>query len=243
VLLTPAMQYLQQRIDENTVLPLAGPEARVWPAKAYVGNAIPIMALEPLGPIVYNINAVKVPPTGYPDLLKPEFKGRLSVSGPQGSQAVTAWYDWLERSQGSDFLAKLAAQNPRVFAGAIPNTQAAASGEVAATAFSNFGVANGLIAQGAPIKVVIPKASLGFVSSAIAVKWSKRPNAAQVFIDYLLSRRAQAVWHAQGTSASALPGIPGSMDFAAITAYDHTKYTQAFLNAYIGKWNSVFNLK
>lgn len=60
------------------------------------------MSIEPLV-MAYNHNLIKRPVTGYQDLLRPELQGRLGTS-ELVAPSVIAWYDWLEKTQGPDFL-------------------------------------------------------------------------------------------------------------------------------------------
>src|SRR5205085_1655804 len=98
-------------------------------------SSVVILDLEPFI-IAYNKNEVKSnPPRGYADILRPEFKGRLGTS-ELASTTLIGWYDWLEKTQGADFLTRLKAQNPKMYVGAVPSGQAVSSGEVAVSAFN-----------------------------------------------------------------------------------------------------------
>lgn len=216
----------------------AGPAARTYPAEYLIHGVAPVMAMQPFV-IAYNTNLVKTPVSGYQDLMRPEFKGKLGTSGLV-AVALVAWYEWLEQTQGSDFLPKFAAQNPRYFVGAVSGTQSVAAGELAAMAFSIPGVANPLIEQGAPLKVVFPKPSLGQRDLGVVLAWSKRPNAALVFQDYLMSTRGRTTWNGKGETASPLPGIAGSLDPKTINVFDSGKYTNDVVKVYTEKWNKLF---
>ena len=91
---------------------------------------------------------------------------------------VRAFYDWLEQTQGKDFLPKLAAQNPRFLAGAVPLTQAVAAGEIAFSQFTVTGVAGPMIREGAPMRMVVPTPSIGTPYLGAVLSNAKRPNAA-----------------------------------------------------------------
>ena len=151
----------------------------------------------------------------YRDLLKPEYTGRVGASD-MVAETVFAYYEWLEKTQGNDFLGRLAGLQPKFYTGAVPNAQSTGSGEIAATLFSVPTVVMPLIERGAPMKMLIPQPALGIRYAGGILGWTKRPNAAQVLNDYLMSPRGQAVWHGRGESASPLPNIPGSPDANAI---------------------------
>ena len=238
VAITVEIPWLEERAKEGSLRKPAGPSSRGWPARYMVMDTFPIVGLEPVV-MAYNTNLVKGPVTGYQDLLRPEFKGRLGITSVQAIPQL-AWYEWLEKTQGADFLAKLAAQAPRVYTGSVPSTQAAASGEIAAAAFSVYTVVTPLAEKGAPIKVVIPNPALGFSYYATIVANSRRPNASQVLLDYLMSPRGQSAVHSRGESASPLPNIQGGADASTIQALDPRAYTANSVNDYRKKWDAIF---
>ena len=73
-----------------------------------------------------------------------------------------------------------------------------------------------------------------------ALAHAKRPNAALVFVDYMMSRRGQTAWNGSGESASPLAGIPGSLDAKTMQPWDPFRYTPEFQKAYLAKWNKIF---
>ena len=97
-----------------------------------------------------------------------------------------------------------------------------------------------LIEQGAPIKVVVPKPGFGYANGMTLLGWAKRPNAAQVFFDYLTSVRGQTMLAAKGEMASPRPNIPHSLDASTIEVYDSTPYTADVVTARRQKWTSLF---
>ena len=216
----------------------SGPASVNWPAAYVLNGTAPVLAVEPIV-ITYNTNLVKTPITGYQDLLRPEFKGKLATTELLGPTLV-AWYEWLEKTQGADFLKKLAAQAPRYYTGAAATTQAALSGEMSVAAFSNSTISVPLVAQGAPVKMLVPSPSFGIRYTGAVFNWAKRPNAGLVLLDYLMTPRGQTAWHGRGDSASPLPNIPGAMDIKTVTPYDPAPYTNDVVAAYTKKWNAIF---
>lgn len=236
--ITTELRWLADRAKDGTLRPALGPEISDWPRKYVVAQGVPVIGLDPFV-IVYNSNLVRVPITGYGDLLRPELKARIGVSEIAAS-VVAAWYDWLDKSQGGDFTAKLAAQQPRIYAGGIQSVQAAASGEVAVAAYGVPSLALPLIERGAPLKLVFPNPGFGFRYGAAVMSSARRPNAAQVFINYLLSARGQVAWVGRGDSASPRPNIPNSPDPDRIQPFEASAYPADFAAAYTAKWRSLF---
>ena len=222
----------------GSLKPPSGPASANWPPAYLLNGAAPVLAVEPIV-ITYNTNLVKTPVTGYQDLLRPEFKGKLATTELLGPTLV-AWYEWLEKTQGADYLKRLAAQAPRYYTGAAATTQAALSGEMSIAAFSNSTISVPLVAQGAPVKMVVPNPSFGIRYTGAVFSWAKRPNAALVLLDYLMTPRGQSAWHGRGDSASPLPNIAGAMDIRTVTPYDPTPYTNDVVTTYAKKWNALF---
>ena len=238
VMVTVELVWLERLQKEGQLAKPMGPASRTWPAAYMWRGASPVLALEPLI-IAYNTNLIKTPVTGYRDLMKPEFKGKLGISVVQSIVQV-AWYEWLEKLNGPEFLPNLAALAPRFYNGTVPNTQAVASGEIVASLFSNLSIATPLVEQGAPMRTVLPTPALGFRYAGSILARSPRPNAAQVLVEYLMSPRGQTMWNGQGQSASPLPNIPGSPDASKITAYDPTQYGENAIPVYMKKFDPIF---
>lgn len=215
-----------------------GPNAQAWPESSLRQGAVPLLGVNPFV-LVYNTTLVKTPPTGYQDLLKPEFKGKIGSTALVGDLNV-GWYDWMEKTQGAGFLAKLAAQNIKTYPGAVAPTQGVASGELAINMWTVFSVTNPLLDAGAPIKTVVVNPSYGAAYGGGVVAGSKRPNAAFVFMDYMMSVRGQTQMVGKGEMASALSNVPGSLDIKAVTLHDDDKYTPEVVNAFKIKWNALF---
>lgn len=231
--------WFTDRAKEGKLLKPVGPALKAWPAQyLQQGGVVPIVGSDPFV-IVYNKNLVPNPPKGYAELLRPEYKGKLGTT-ELASTVLVAWYEWLEKTQGADYLAKLKAQNPRLYNGSTPLAQSVASGEIAISAFGVPTAITPVIEQGAPMAYVVPNPGMGNLYGAGALGWSKRPNAALVLLDYLMSADGQAQWHGRGESASPLAGVPGAIPLSTITPYDPSKYPPAVVNKYKEYWNKIF---
>jgi iron(III) transport system substrate-binding protein len=230
--------WFQAREKEGRLLKPVGPSAADWPKPYWRGQAVVAIGIEPFV-MVYNTRLVPTPPKIYADLLTPEFKGRVGANELAAS-SVVAWYDWMEKTQDRDYLARLKSLNVKLYASAVGTSQAIASGEIAATpGTATVTTVKPLMDQGAPINFVRPIPAFGFEYAAAAFGWSKRPNAALVLMDYLMSVDGQTILYGTGEGASPRPNIPGSMPASEIQVFDASKYTPDVVNAYRERWNRI----
>lgn len=232
------VSWFTDRAKEGALIKIAGPASVTWPSRYLREGMVVIAGVEPMV-IPYNKKLVPVPPKGYLDLLKPEFKGRMGTSELAATNVV-AFYDWLEKTQGADYLTRLKAQNPRLYAGSVPTGQAVASGEIVLSAHGIPTATKPLMQQGAPIDYVVTNPAFGFEYALGVLGWSRRPNAALLFADHLMSLQTQTAWHSRGEGASPLPGIKGSLDVSTISAYDAAAYPADVVNRFRERWTKIF---
>ncbi|MBM3346083.1 MAG: extracellular solute-binding protein [Betaproteobacteria bacterium] len=210
--------WYRDMAKENYFLKPVGPALADYPKEHLLYGAVPIIAVMPFV-IAYNTNLVKTPVNNLRDLLRPEFKGKIGTSDIV-AETVYACYEWLEKTQGADYLPQLAALQPKLTPGVVPLFQGLAAGELAVAAYGIHAIANPLIAQGAPIKVIQPNPAFVSADVMAAVAHARRPNAALVWMDYIMSRRGQAQWNGAGEKASVILGIPGSLDAKTMQPWD-----------------------
>jgi iron(III) transport system substrate-binding protein len=160
--------------------------------------------------ITYNSNRVAgaTVPHALQDLLKPEYKGRIAA------QQAAAWFNHLAapelwgEARTMEYVGQLAGQT----AGFIRCTdhERIAAGEFDLFALDcNNGNTLALKAQGAPVDFVAPADAPLIAPLYMAVpKRSPHPNAAKLWINYLLSREGQDL--AYETDFADSPLIPGS---------------------------------
>lgn len=232
------VMWFVAREKEGRLLKPVGPNAADWPQKYWRGQNVVAIGIEPFV-MVYNTKLVATPPKRYADLLTPDFKGRIGANELAAS-SVAAWYDWMEKTQDKDYLTKLKSLNVKLYASAVGTSQAIASGEIAATpGTATVTTVKPLMDQGAPINYVRPVPAFGFEYAAAAFGWSKRPNAALVLMDYLMSVEAQTLLYGTGEGASPRPNIPGAMPASEIQVFDASQYPPEVVNRYRERWNKI----
>jgi len=216
-----------------------GPSSQAWPDQYMRYGQVVLLGLNPWT-ITYNTNLVKTPITGYQDLLRPELRGRLGTLDLV-AEIVTTWYQWLDQTHPG-YLEKLASHSVRLYPGSTAATNANAAGEIWVNALSLPSIDKSLMEKGAPIRSVIPNPALGTGFASGIVKWTKRPNASLIAMDYLLSVRGQSAIVGNQESASPLPNVPGSMDISKLNLQftDPEKVTPESIKAFEARWSKLF---
>jgi iron(III) transport system substrate-binding protein len=236
VVITSEFAWFAARSKEAQIIKPIGPSSKDWPQQFTVGDSI-IGGLEPFV-MAYNKTLVATPPKTYADMLRPEYKGKVGTTELTAT-TIVAWYEWLEKTQGADFLVKLKGQAPKLYVGAAPISQSLTSGEIAIGAYSLPTAIRPLTEKGAPIDYVVPVPSFGVGYSVAAMSQSRRPNAALVFVDFLMSAEGQTAWHGKGESASPRPNIKGSLPLNAISLWPWDKFPPEAVKTYTERWNKV----
>lgn len=230
------------RHKAGELLPVDGPSAGLWrPLKGYFFEDYVLLHVLPWI-ISWNTDVVKTPLTGYKDLLRPDLVGKIG-SLSLVSSSIVAFYDWLDKNMGADYLTSVASQKVRMYASTTPLGQAIGSGEVGVGMFEIATAINPLVKRGAPIKSVFPsEVTFGNAQIGAALGWSKRPNAARVFLDYVLSVDGQMVLHKgeNGVSPLGKTLIPESQEAKNLNVVDLSKYTPEVIRQVTTRWNSVF---
>lgn len=146
----------------------------------------------------------------WPDLLDPKWKGKIILVDPRASAAYVPFWNLIIKEYGEDFLTKLKAQTPILAASSAPATQQLAAGEGAVVMPGVQSIVEDLKTKGAPVAYVQPPASTGpEIVPGLSAK-AAHPNAAKLFIHYLMSEEGNRILNSTPGSisprnASALP--------------------------------------
>jgi iron(III) transport system substrate-binding protein len=148
--------------------------------------------------IAINTDKVKTPPTQWSDLLKPEYKGAFAIADPALSGTSYMSVALLESKFGWEFFEKLHANQARIGKGSGQVIDDTASGELGASLAVDY-ITNDKIKKGAHIALYYPPELLVVPSPVAIFKGTSKLDAAQKFVDYLLSAEAQTLIAAEGT--------------------------------------------
>ncbi|HYR34861.1 MAG TPA: extracellular solute-binding protein [Burkholderiales bacterium] len=189
----------------------------------------------------YNTKLVKpaeVPAT-YEDLLHPRWNGRLAIEATD-----VLWFAALTKTMGEEkglaYFRRLAAMKPTIRNGHILAAQLVASGEIPllVTAYNNN--IETLKKAGAPVDWKPLAPAFGQASAIGVAKDSRRPHAALLFADFLLSREGQEFFKSVNRVPSSLAvdtplnKFPHEIIDPAIALDEGDKWDKLWSNLFLG---------
>lgn len=164
--------------------------------------------------IAYNTNDVKKIPTSYSDLLNPEYKGRIGIVNPNYSESALYTVVTLAQSEefGWDYFVRLYENKLQIMKDDTSLNQAIADGELDMGITVDFMVRElKNKSYDIPIDYIYPEEGVVLIPSPIAiVRDCQNLPAAQVFVDFILSKEGQKLLSSQGITPVRLDVIPPS---------------------------------
>lgn len=139
--------------------------------------------------MVYNTKLVSADqaPSDWPDLLDPKWKRQVAISHPAFSGSTGSWAVLMKKLYGSEFFEKLEAQDPLIGRSLIDPPTVVTAGE-RSIGISSLATATRLKLSGNPIEIVYPATGAKLTISGTGVLANApHPNAAKLFVNYLLS--------------------------------------------------------
>ncbi|MBI4522760.1 MAG: extracellular solute-binding protein [Deltaproteobacteria bacterium] len=177
--------------------PYRSPEARYFPAQFKDPNGFWVADYLNFYVIAYNTRMVSPPnvPRGYEDLLHPRWQNLIGLKDD-----TIRWYgtlmDYWGEEKGKSFMHQLVAQNPRMIRGSYGLiSELTAAGEVAAGIVLAATVETLKNDKKAPVdwQSSVDPAATSIVGLYLLSK-APHPNAAKLFIDFLLSEETQRLF-------------------------------------------------
>ena len=147
-------------------------------------------------------------PTGYADLLDPQWKGKMAKSHPSYSGTSLTGTFALTKALGWDYLEKLSKQGVQQLQSTTATPKSIASGERAVMVDGNE--YNMFIEMDAksPVKIVYAKEGTPFVTSPTAIfADAPHPNAARVLQNFLHTAKVQQLMVTEGGLRSVHPDV------------------------------------
>lgn len=148
--------------------------------------------------IIINTDKIKEAPTQWLDLTKPEYNGKFGIANPALSGTSYMSVALLEKQFGWEFFEQIKANGGRIGKGSGQVVDDTASGELSAALGVDY-ITNAKIKKGAHLQMCYPPELLVIPSPVAIFKDSNKMDAAQKFVDYLLSKEAQTLVAEQGT--------------------------------------------
>jgi iron(III) transport system substrate-binding protein len=187
--------------------PYASPEARTFPESFRDPAGNWVAAYLQLNVIGYNTMLIPraEAPKGYEDLLAPKWKGKMGLDDKQ-----YIWFDGmlkaLGREKGLAYMKRLANQAIQFRSGNTLLANLLAAGEFGLLINTRPESIDELKQKGAPVEWVAPRPTTANVLPVGIAKNAQHPNAAKLFMDYLLSEDGQKRLSSMGRTPTR-PGI------------------------------------
>jgi iron(III) transport system substrate-binding protein len=134
-------------------------------------------------------------PKNWPDLLDPKWKDQIALGHPGFSGYVGTWVVTLKKLYGWEFFEKLAKNNPQVGRSINDTVTMLNAGERVIAGSGPVGTAMESAGKGNPLAMIYPPdGSVLIIAPSGIMKGVKHPNAAKLFMEYLLSVAASQIW-------------------------------------------------
>lgn len=149
-------------------------------------------------PVTFAYNTNNVPedkaPKSWKDLLDPANAGKIGLTQGTAGGSSIALNRFLTEKVDPDYWTKMAALKPTIFDSGGQRQEALARGELNVATAGTAAVNVAVTKDSAPINYVVPEEGLVLFSFfAGKASTAKNPEAAEVFLNYALSKRGQAV--------------------------------------------------
>lgn len=228
VLFMSNYQFFDTAVENGWMKPLTTelvPNLETVGEEFLLGNSV-VAGFTLLSNVLINTDAVDA--ADVPDLeglLDPRWKDNLYMHDPRGVTAVLAYHHLLTEMMGVEYMESLAAQNPEWVESLGTATQLVAAGEKDIALGVGQTHMNTLLAEApdAPIALYpLPEAQFGNVWAAGLSENSPSPNAARLFVTWLLTPEGQLVFN-EMIGPSVVPGVevPGWDPFDNLIQVDH----------------------
>jgi iron(III) transport system substrate-binding protein len=174
--------------------------------------------------IGYNTAKVKAAdaPQNWTDLLDPKWKDNIALGHPGFSGYVGTWALTMRNQYGWEFFEKLAKSNPRIGRSIVDTVTMLNAGESAIAGSGPVGVLLDSVKKGNPLAMVYPiDGTVLIIAPSSIMKGAKHPNAARLFMEFLMSESASRIWVEHFTESmrpevSAVAGAVSAKDLKTI---------------------------
>ena len=174
--------------------------------------------------IGYNTSKLKEAeaPKNWPDLLDPKWKDKIALGHPGFSGYVGTWTVTMRKLYGWEFFEKLAKNNPQIGRSVNDTVTMLNSGERIVAGTGPVGTTMESAKKGNPLAMIYPTdGAVLIIAPSGIMKGVKHPNAAKLFMEYLLSPPASKAWvehfgESIRPEISPLPGVKAAKDVKTV---------------------------
>ena len=190
-------------------------------------------------------------PESWKDLLKPIYKGQITMPHPASSGTgfldVTAWLQLYGEAEGWKYMDALHENIAQyVHSGSKPCRQAGAGEFVMGISFEYR--ANATKASGAPVDLIFPKEGVGWDMEAAAImKSSKKQDAARKVMDWATTKEANELY-AKSYAIVAMPGVAKPLpnvpaNYEKMLVKNDFGWAAKNRERILAEWNKRYNAK
>lgn len=190
-------------------------------------------------------------PESWKDLLKPVYKGQITMPHPASSGTgfldVTAWLQLYGEAEGWKYMDALHENIAQyVHSGSKPCRQAGAGEFVMGISFEYR--ANATKASGAPVELIFPKEGVGWDMEAAAImKASKKQDHVRKVMDWVTTREANEVY-AKNYAIVAMPGVAKPLpnlppNYEQMLVKNDFGWAAKNRDRILAEWNKRYNAK
>lgn len=196
--------------------------------------------------LAYNKVLVKNPPKTWADLSRPDFKEKLGwiPAGAGGTSWTLAMFQ--RKVLGEDEWKNLAVKQPVMHPSDSPLLAAVIRGEARVVPLKTNSIIPAM-KDGAPIGIVYPTDGVPMTVSVAGISaTAPHPNAARLYLDWILSEEGQEDWVKNSGGMTVLDGgsLPEGADKATLKLWFPTIKEYADLrDSWVNEWNAVFNYR
>lgn len=209
--------YYEDLKDKGYLLKYESPEAKNIPSALKDPEGYYYGARMINEAIAYNTNLVTAPPQSWKDLLDPQWKNQIMIADATYSGAALVAMGGLTTEYGLSYYRSLRANGTAVVSGHGGLTRSIASGEYMVGMTLDYMVRQQKEA-GSPIDIVYPTDGAIAIPSPIAiVSTTKQAQAAEKFVDYVLSVEGQKALVEMGSFIPVRPDVASPASTPSLT--------------------------
>ena len=228
------------------------PQRSAYPAEAFgTGEGYYFYSGIDFVGIVYNSDKVSEAdaPKTWKDLIKPRWRNAVSCKQSTSGMQFVQWYE-LKRLYGDDYWKDFAKLRPHAFNSRAQLFERLAKGDEQATILGEWAGYQLVKDRGAPVVFVAPEDGLPATPLVTGiVKNPAHPEAARLFLDWLMSSKGQTVYQTNKffyypslrKDAEPMPGGMKLSQFKLLFPKDMDAYEKAH-DAYVKEWNGMLGL-